>query len=106
MAHSHQGRMYLNFPGLDEEGARMLEDTFSDNYARLGGVKQRYDKDNLFSPQPEYSSRLILPDPPPTGPTTDYRRAVRCYKPDNNPATGLLYCALRQLHWFTVQRIS
>jgi len=47
-AHSHRGRMYLNFPGLGEEGARMLEATFGDNYARLRDVKRRYDKDNLF----------------------------------------------------------
>jgi len=32
-AYSDNGRMYLNFPGQGEEGAKMLEDTFGENYS-------------------------------------------------------------------------
>ena len=47
-AHSDKGRMYLNFPGQGEEGAKLLEDSFGDNYARLRSIKSKYDPDNLF----------------------------------------------------------
>jgi FAD/FMN-containing dehydrogenase len=45
---SDQGRMYLNFPGMGEEGDQLLKDTFGDNYARLREIKQKYDPDNRF----------------------------------------------------------
>ena len=35
--YAQQGRMYLNFPGLGEEGERLLRDTFGDNYASPAG---------------------------------------------------------------------
>ena len=35
--HSHHGRMYLNFPGLGEEGERLLRDSFGANYAPPAG---------------------------------------------------------------------
>jgi FAD/FMN-containing dehydrogenase len=47
-AYSQNGRMYLNFPGQGEEGAKMLEDTFGENYDRLRVIKKQYDPDNLF----------------------------------------------------------
>lgn len=47
-AYSQDGRMYLNFPGQGEEGAKMLEDTFGENYDRLRAIKKQYDSDNLF----------------------------------------------------------
>ena len=47
-AHSHQGRMYLNFPGQGEEGDKLLQDTFGDNYTRLREIKRKYDPDNRF----------------------------------------------------------
>ena len=45
---SHHGRMYLNFPGLGEEGEQLVEDTFGSNYARLREIKLKYDPDNRF----------------------------------------------------------
>jgi FAD/FMN-containing dehydrogenase len=46
--YSQDGRMYLNFPGQGEEGAKLLEDTFGENYSRLRAIKKKYDPDNLF----------------------------------------------------------
>ena len=46
--YAKQGRMYLNFPGLGEEGERLLRDTFGDNYGRLQAIKQKYDPGNIF----------------------------------------------------------
>jgi FAD/FMN-containing dehydrogenase len=46
--HSQQGRLYLNFAGLGEEGERLLRDSFGANYARLQAIKQKYDPENLF----------------------------------------------------------
>ena len=47
-AHSQGGRLYLNFPGLGEEGEAMMRSTFGANYARLKAVKAKYDPGNLF----------------------------------------------------------
>ncbi len=47
-AHSDHGRMYLNFLSPDEEGEKLLEDTFGTNYDRLGVIKQKYDPQNRF----------------------------------------------------------
>jgi len=46
--HSDKGRMYLNFPGQGEEGAKLLQDTFGDNYSNLQSIKKKYDPGNLF----------------------------------------------------------
>ncbi len=46
--YSHKGRMYLNFPGQGEEGEKLLQDTFGDNYGRLREIKAKYDPDNRF----------------------------------------------------------
>ena len=47
--YSHNGRMYLNFPGQGEEGDRLLEDTFgATNFQRLREIKAKYDPDNRF----------------------------------------------------------
>ena len=45
---SDQGRMYLNFLGMGEEGDQLVKDTFGDNYARLREIKQKYDPENRF----------------------------------------------------------
>ncbi len=46
--YSHHGRLYLNFPGFGEEGQRLLEQTFGDNFDRLRQIKQKYDPHNRF----------------------------------------------------------
>jgi len=46
--HSHEGRMYLNFPGQGEEGDKLLQDTFGENYQQLREIKAKYDPDNRF----------------------------------------------------------
>lgn len=46
--HSDNGRMYLNFPGMGEEGETLLRDTFGANYDRLREIKRKYDPHNCF----------------------------------------------------------
>jgi FAD/FMN-containing dehydrogenase len=46
--HSHHGRLYLNFPGLGEEGEDLVQRTFGENYKELTAVKRKYDPQNLF----------------------------------------------------------
>jgi FAD/FMN-containing dehydrogenase len=46
--HSDRGRIYLNFPGLGEEGEDLVRRSYGANYARLAEIKRRYDPDNLF----------------------------------------------------------
>lgn len=46
--HSHRGRIYLNFPGLGEEGEALLSRSFGDNFARLKAIKAKYDPANMF----------------------------------------------------------
>jgi FAD/FMN-containing dehydrogenase len=46
--HSDRGRLYLNFPGLGEEGDELVRRTFGGNFERLRQIKQRYDPTNLF----------------------------------------------------------
>jgi FAD/FMN-containing dehydrogenase len=42
------GGTYLNFPGFLEEGGEMIRDAYGANYARLTGIKAKYDPANLF----------------------------------------------------------
>jgi FAD/FMN-containing dehydrogenase len=46
--HSHGGRIYLNFPGLGEEGEALLSRSFGDNFAKLKAIKAKYDPANVF----------------------------------------------------------
>ena len=41
------GGVYPNFM-MDDEGDARLKATYGDNYARLAGVKKKYDPANLF----------------------------------------------------------
>ena len=45
---SANGRMYLNFPGQGEEGEKVLQDTFGENYSRLRKIKTKFDPQNRF----------------------------------------------------------
>jgi FAD/FMN-containing dehydrogenase len=42
------GAVYLNFPGLGEEGEQMVRASLGDNYERLAQLKAAYDPANLF----------------------------------------------------------
>lgn len=46
--HSHKGRIYLNFPGLGEEGENLVQRTYGENFSKLGSIKRKYDPSNLF----------------------------------------------------------
>jgi FAD/FMN-containing dehydrogenase len=43
-----RGGMYLNFPGLAEEGDALLRESFGASYEGLQAVKAKYDPDNVF----------------------------------------------------------
>ncbi len=42
------GGLYLNFPGLGEEGERLVRTAYGANYERLVALKQKYDPTKLF----------------------------------------------------------
>jgi FAD/FMN-containing dehydrogenase len=42
------GAVYLNFPGLGEEGEQMVRASLGGNYERLARIKAAYDPANLF----------------------------------------------------------
>jgi FAD/FMN-containing dehydrogenase len=42
------GAVYLNFPGLGEEGETMVRASLGGNYERLARIKAAYDPTNLF----------------------------------------------------------
>jgi FAD/FMN-containing dehydrogenase len=46
--HSDRGRIYLNFPGLGEEGDELVRRSYGANFARLAEVKRTYDPANTF----------------------------------------------------------
>jgi FAD/FMN-containing dehydrogenase len=46
--HSDRGRIYLNFPGLGEEGEELVRRSYGANFARLGEIKRKYDRANMF----------------------------------------------------------
>jgi FAD/FMN-containing dehydrogenase len=46
--HAAKDRIYLNFPGLGEEGEDLVRASYGDNFARLVAIKRRYDPDNRF----------------------------------------------------------
>ena len=46
--HAAGGRIYLNFPGLGDEGDDLVRRSFGDNFDRLTAIKQRYDPANVF----------------------------------------------------------
>lgn len=54
--HADGGR-YLNFPGMHEEGERVMRATFGEKYARLVEIKKKYDPENVFR-----LNQNILPD--------------------------------------------
>ena len=49
MRHRSNGRAYLNFAGLGEEGEELVRTSYGDtNYKRLAALKAQYDPTNLF----------------------------------------------------------
>lgn len=46
--HAAGGRIYLNFPGLGEDGEDLVRRSFGDNFDRLTTIKQKYDPLNVF----------------------------------------------------------
>ena len=46
--HAHEGRLYLNFAGQDEDSVTLTQDAFGRNYARLAAIKAKYDPSNMF----------------------------------------------------------
>jgi FAD/FMN-containing dehydrogenase len=42
------GGVYLNFPGLLEEGQALMREAYGENYGRLVALKNQYDPTNLF----------------------------------------------------------
>jgi FAD/FMN-containing dehydrogenase len=46
--HSDAGRIYLNFPGLGEEGDELVRRSYGANFARLSSIKADYDPRNVF----------------------------------------------------------
>jgi FAD/FMN-containing dehydrogenase len=46
--HAHEGRLYLNFAGQDEDSPDLTRAAFGRNYARLAQVKARWDPANMF----------------------------------------------------------
>lgn len=46
--YSQEGRLYLNFAGLGEDGIALVKDAYGKHYARLAAIKAKYDPANLF----------------------------------------------------------
>jgi FAD/FMN-containing dehydrogenase len=46
--HALDGRLYLNFAGLDDDGPELTHVAFGRNFERLAAVKLRYDPKNMF----------------------------------------------------------
>ena len=42
------GSLYVNFPGLGEEGEDLVKAAYGENYKRLSEIKAKYDPGNLF----------------------------------------------------------
>ena len=45
---AHQGRLYLNFPGLDADSDELTRAALGPNFARLAEIKAKYDPTNMF----------------------------------------------------------
>ncbi len=46
--HAQAGRIYLNFPGLGDEGEDLTRRSYGDNFGRLAAIKRTYDPGNVF----------------------------------------------------------
>ena len=46
--HSFSSGSYLNFPGFMEDGDKLLQGAYENNFKRLQAVKAKYDPNNIF----------------------------------------------------------
>ena len=58
--HFHHGRIYLSFPGLGEEGERLLRDSFGPNYAPPAGDQAEIRSGQPLPLQPEHSAGCMI----------------------------------------------
>src|SRR5262249_17461143 len=56
-AHSHKGRIYLNFPGHGENDRDLVRRSLGANFDRLTTIKSKYDPRNLFRFNPNIAPR-------------------------------------------------
>ena len=86
--HSDRGRIYLNFPGLGEEGEELVRRSFGATSSGSREVKRKYDPRQHLPLQSEHQARLIARRP------CGERAAERAYASNTH---GFLRASIRSL---------